>query len=152
MNYNQHNQSNEFLDFLTFNSFIHLILQTTRITIHFNALINNIFSNVVDPDIISGNFTAIISDHLPQFSVFLNRFDNISGNRSNIYERDWLKFDRQNFILDYFSVDWENLLKIDELNAGNSINMCLDKINILLDTYALLKSINEYKLKLKSKT
>ena len=78
-------------------------------------------------------------------------FGNIPGNKSNIYERDWSKFDRENFILDYFSVDWEDLLKIDELNADNSTKMYLDKINMLLDTYAPLKRINKYKLKFKSK-
>ena len=65
-------------------------------------------------------------------------FDNIFGNKSNIYEKDWSKFDRENFILDYFSGDWEDLLKIDEQNAENSTKMYLDKINMLLDTYAPL--------------
>ena len=60
--------------------------------------------------------TATISDHLPQFAIIPNMFGNISGNKSNIYERDWSKFD----ILDYFSVEWEDLLKIDELNADKS--------------------------------
>ena len=46
-------------------------------------------------------------------------FGNNSGNKSKIYERDWSKFDRENFILDYFSVDWEVLLKIDEKNVDN---------------------------------
>ena len=78
-------------------------------------------------------------------------FDNILGNKSNIYERDWSKFDQENFILDYFSVDWEDLLKIDDLNADNSTKIYLDKINMLLDTYAPLKRINKYKLKFKSK-
>ena len=41
-----------------------------------------------------------------------------------IYERS--KFDRENFILDYFSVDWEDLLKIDELYADSSTKMFLD--------------------------
>ena len=63
-------------------------------------------------------------------------FGNISGNKSNIYERDWSKFDRENFILDYFSADWEDLLKIDECNVDNSTKIYLDKINMLLDTYA----------------
>ena len=55
------------------------------------------------------------------------------------------------FILDYFSVDWEDLLKIDELNADKSTKIYLGKINMLLDTYAPLKKINKYKLKFKSK-
>ena len=78
-------------------------------------------------------------------------FGNIPGNKSNIHERDWSKFDQENFILDYFSVDWEDLLKIDDLNADNSTKIYLDKINMLLDTYAPLKRINKYKLKFKSK-
>ena len=42
-------------------------------------------------------------------------------------------------------------MKIDELNANNSTKICLDKINMLIDTYAPLKRINKYKLKFKSK-
>ena len=38
-----------------------------------------------------------------------------------------------------------------KLNADNSVRMYLDKINMLLDTYAPLKRINKYKLKFKSK-
>ena len=151
LNYNVHNQTNGFLDSLASNSFIPLILQPARITSYSNTLIDNIFSNVIDPDIISGNLTATISDHLPQFSIIPNMFGNISGNKSNIYERDWSKFDQENFILDYLSVDWEDLLKTYELNADNSTRMYLDKINILIDTYAPLKRINKYKMKFKSK-
>ena len=92
---------------------------------------------------------AINYDHLPQFAIIPNVFGNIPGNKYNIYERDWSKFDRENFILDYFSVDWEDLLKIDKLNA-NSTKMDLDTINMLLDIYAPLKRI-KYKLKFKSK-
>ena len=110
---------------------------------HFNTLIDNIFSSAIDPDIISGNLTATISDHLPQFSIIPNMFGNVSGNKSNIYERDWSKFDQEKFILDYFSVDWEDLLKTDELNADNSTRMYLDKINMLLDTYAPLKGLQK---------
>ena len=130
MNYNEHNQINKFLDSLASNSFIALNLQPTRITSNSNTLIDNVFSNVLDSDIISGNLTATISDILPQFAINPNMFGNILGNKSNIYERDWSKFDQENFILDYFSVDWEDLLKTDELNADNSTKIYLDKINM----------------------
>ena len=49
LNYDEHNQTNEFLDSLASNSFLPLILQPTRITSHSNTLIDNIFSNVIDP-------------------------------------------------------------------------------------------------------
>ena len=110
-----------------------------------------IFSNVIDPDIILGNLTATISNHLPQFAIIPNMFGNISGNKSNIYEKDWSKFHWENFILDYFSVEWEDLMKIDELTADNSTKIYLDKISMLLGTYAPLRKVNKYKLKFKSK-
>ena len=151
LNYNEHNQTNEFLDSLASNSLIPLVLKPTRINSHSNTLTNNIFSNVTDSDIISGNLTATIPDHLPQFSVIPNMFRNIPSNKYNIYERDRSKFERENFILDYFSADWEDLLKIDELHADNSTKTFLDKINMLLDTYAPLKIVKSYKLTFKSK-
>ena len=76
LNYNEHNMTNDFLDSLASNSFIPLILQPTRITNHSNTLIDNIFSNAIDPDIISGNLTATISDCLPQFAIIPNMFGN----------------------------------------------------------------------------
>ena len=79
-----------------------------------------------------------MSDHLPQFAIIPNIFGNISGNKYNIYERDWSKFDRENVILDYFTVDWEDFLKINELNSDNFTKMYLDTINMLLDTYTPL--------------
>ena len=57
--------------------------------------------------------------------------------------RGTCKFDREKFIPDYFSINWDDLLKIDELNVDNSTKMYLEKINILLDTYAPLKRIDK---------
>ena len=95
--------------------------------------------------------TDTLSDHLPQFPIIPNILANIPGNRSNIYEIDWFKFDREEIILDYLYVEWEDLLKIDELNADNSTRSLLDKINILLDTYASLKRVKKYKVKFRSR-
>ena len=89
LNYNEHDQTNELLDSLASNSLIPLILQTTRITSYSNNRVDNIFSNAIEPDIMSGNLTAIISDHLPQFAIIPNIFGNTSSNKCKIYERDW---------------------------------------------------------------
>ena len=51
--------------------------------------------------------------------------------KSNFYERNWSEFDRENFILHYFSSDWKHLLKTDGLNVDNSTKMYLDKINVI---------------------
>ena len=123
MNYNEQ-------DSLASNSFIPLILQSTKKISRSNTLTDNVFSNVIKSDIISSNLTATIFDHLLQFAIISNFFGNILGNEQNIYEKNWSKFDLENFILDHFSSDWETLLKTD----------------------APLKRISECKLKFKSKS
>ena len=71
-----------------------------------------------------------------------NMFGKILGNKSNIYEKGLSKFNQKKFILEYFSVDREDLLKIDEINTDNSTKIYLDKINMLLYTYIhLLKEL-----------
>ena len=65
LNYNKHNPTNDVSDSLASNSFMPLILQPTRTNRDSNTFADNIFSNVIEPDTISGNLTATISDHLP---------------------------------------------------------------------------------------
>ena len=67
LNYNEHQPTNEFLDSLASNSIITYILLLRRLTIHSKTLIDNIFSNVLSCEAISGNITATMSDHLPRF-------------------------------------------------------------------------------------
>ena len=139
LNYNDHNPTNEFLDSLASNSFVPYILQPTRLTSHSKTLIDNIFSNIISPEAISGNLTATISDHLPQFMIVPNVFSNPPSNKANIFERDWSNFDQENFILDYFSIDWNVALKLDEQNVNYLTASFLNKINSLLSNYASLK-------------
>ena len=95
MIYNDHQPTNDFLDLLACNSFIPYTSHPTRITSHPKTLIDNIFSNYISHEIISGNITATISDHLPQFSFVPNILSNPSTQKSNFYERDWSKFEQE---------------------------------------------------------
>ena len=92
LNYNNHQLTNDFLDSLASNSFIPYILHHTRTTSHSKTLIDNIFSNLISHEIISGNITATISNHLPQFLFVPNIMSKPSTQRSNFYEKDWSKF------------------------------------------------------------
>ena len=86
LNYYEHNETNDLLNSFASNLFRPLILQPTKITSYSNTLIDNIFSNVIDPDIISGNMSVTISDHLTQFAIIPNMFGNTSDKKSNIYD------------------------------------------------------------------
>ena len=116
LNYNDHQPTNDFLDSLASNSFIPYILHPTRITSHSKTLIDNIFSNYISHEIISGNITATISAPLPQFPFVPNILSNFSTQKSNFYERDWSKFKQENFTPDYFDKDWVDLLQIAQQN------------------------------------
>ena len=151
MHYNEHKPTNEFLDSLASNSYLPYIIQPSPHTSHSRTLIDNISSNVISKDIICGNVTATISDHLPQFLVSPNIFANPPTNKSNIFERDWSKLDQENFILDYFDTDWSNLLNLNEKNVDLTTNNFLNAMNSLLNKYALFKKISKYKLKFKTK-
>ena len=151
MHYNEHKPTNEFLDSLASNSYLPYIIQPSRHTSHSRTLIDNIFSNVISKDIISGNITATISDHLPQFLIYPNTFTDPSSNKSNAFERDWSNFDQENFVLDYFDIDWPNILKLDERNVNSATNNFLDIINSVPNKYVPRKKVNNYKLRFKNK-
>ena len=110
LNFDIHPPTNEFLDSFPSHYFLPHILRPSRVTTNSKTLIDNIFSNKAVPNIISINLTVTISDHLPQFLVAPNIFFNASYPISNNFERDWTRFDQENFVLDYFSVEWDNFL------------------------------------------
>ena len=93
------------------------------------------------PNIISGNLTTSISNHLPKFLVAANVFFNVSYLKSNNYERDWSEFDQEYFVFDYFFVNWNNLLLSSNTNTGKSFKTFLEKFESLLDTYVPLKKL-----------
>ena len=61
-----------YFDELTNHNFTPLITTPTRITTKTKSLIDNIFFNEFCSDIVSGNFTVGISDHMPQFALISN--------------------------------------------------------------------------------
>ena len=65
MNYQSHNLTGEFLDMMYSNTFFPLITRPTRITSHSATLIDNIFQNSLETNLLSSLLFTDISDHLP---------------------------------------------------------------------------------------
>ena len=63
-----------YFDELTNQNFTPLITTPTRITTRTKSLIDSIFFNEFCSDIVSGNITVSISDHLPQFALISNTY------------------------------------------------------------------------------
>ena len=126
-------------------------IQPTRITSHSKSIIDNIFSNYIPQEIISGNVTSTISDHLLQFLIAPHIFQDAPNKKSNIFERDWSKFNREDFILDYFAIDWPHISKLQNNNINTSFQNIFDSMKRILDKHALLKRLSKYKLNFKTK-
>ena len=67
--YNDDKNTGNFLDTMFSQSFLPYITTPTRIIRNIETLINNIYYNKPLSNIISGNLSSIISDHLIQFLI-----------------------------------------------------------------------------------
>lgn len=111
LNCNDRTPTNEFLDYLASKSVITYILEPTRITDHPETLIDNIFSNVISIDAISDNLTGTILDHLPQIMMFpMYLLILLQADQKKLLIKFWSSY----FALDYFSTDWDDVLKFNE--------------------------------------
>ena len=117
------------------------IVQPTRIINNSKTLIDNIYSNVITPNNILGSLTATISHHLSQIVVAPYIFSNLLSIQLNIFERDWSKFDQENFVLDYLSVDLENLIKSNDGNVDQSFFSFLTKFSSTVAMSVLQKKL-----------
>ena len=130
--------------------FLPYITQSTRIRDSRKILFDTIFSNTLIENIISGNLTATISDHLPQSIIIPNIFSNPPSNKSDIYERDWSHFVQENVMLDFFPSDWNSLVNNNK-DVNFSFNNLLKRINPILDSHTIFRKVTEKKLRFRSK-
>ena len=100
-----------------------------------NTIIDNIFTNQVHPDMLSANITLAISDHLPSFFIIPKDNQNHTPKKQNIYTRKTKNFDKVNFVCDYLDINWDTILEANKNNVNISLQICLAKINELLDKY-----------------
>ena len=104
VHYDERKPTNEFLDSLPSDSYLPYIIQPSRHTSHSRILIENIFSNVISKDIVSGNPIAAISDHLSQFLISPSIFVYPLSDKSVVFENGWSNIDQENFVLGYFNI------------------------------------------------
>ena len=80
------------------------MLQPTRVTDNTATVIDNIFSNNTQDNIVSGNILLSLSEHFSQFlSVTREKVD---LKKVNIYQRDYSKFSSDSFRDDVSIQNW----------------------------------------------
>ena len=140
-----------FFETMMSNHMIPTITVPTKINPKKNTVIDNIFTNQINPDIISGNIALAISDHLPSFLVIPRDNQNHIPKKNNIYTRNMKDFDRENFLLDFLEIDWDEILQANRNDVNYSFSIFMEKINLLMDKYMPLRKVSnkEYKRRFK---
>ena len=122
LKYEKDNPTKKFLDSLSLNMVLLYILHPTRIHGQSRTLIDNIFSKQYNKEAVSGNLTSVISDHFPHLLFVPSIFSD-----PNISQRNWFKFNKEGFILDYFKKDCDSVLSISRNDVDFSFNNFIDE-------------------------
>ena len=114
-----------------------------------DTLIDNIFTNEFHPDLISGNFTEDISDHLPSFLIIPIKNKEKLPKDHNIYTRDLNKVNYDNFFQDLLAIDMGEIS--NSPNANDAFIKLFESTSKVIDEYIPLRKItkNEFKRRYK---
>ena len=145
-----HTQSLNFLNLLESGNLVPKILLPTRVTLRTNTLIDNIFTNQVDSEMISGNLSCTISDHLPQFLIVPSDVYT-EPETHNIKMRDMKNFNKENFLSDLRNINWDHLLETDRCDINHSFHQFLSTFNNILELHAPTKTASKKYLKQRKK-
>ena len=147
----EHEETSEFLDIMTSNFLLPTISLPTKINKKHDTLIDNIFSNKFNPDILTGNLTVEISDHLSSFAIFPKENQNHLPKKHNCYKREMANFKKENFMLDILEIDWMTTVQPQENDANKSFDNFYNTLSRVIDKHMPLRKITkkEYKQKFK---
>lgn len=152
LNTASHNETFDFFDTMMSNFFLPVITLPTKVNRGRNTLIDNIFTNHLHPDTKSGNLEINLSDgHLPSFMIMPKQNQNHLPKKHNIYTRNSKNLDREDFIMDYLNVDWDEVIDIGRNDANFSMENFLLKFNEILDTHMPSRKLTQKEFKQKYK-
>ena len=142
------------MDILYSHAFFPTINSPARITPNSKSLIDNIFYNDVTKNIISGNITTSISDHLTQFLLISNQNPSSKNQMLNTDEkRRFRSINSMAFEEDLKSVNWNEALTLSEENPDLSFEGFVNRLIVdrLIDKHCPKKPIPKTKRQTKSK-
>ena len=125
LHYESNNPTREFLDLMFSASLTPQITVPTRLTVRSKTLIDNIFTNSVEENTISGNLECCILDHLAQFLIFPSQRV-LEQNNHRKYKRNYENVDAKKFKDGLQSIDWTTALA----NNNNDLNQSLEMFSI----------------------
>jgi len=127
------------------------ILEPTRIVNHQNpALIDNIFINIVEKNVKSGNLTSSISDHLPNYVIISDLIDHSPKTKHKV--RNFNKFEIKDYQKDVENINLLHYNPEDEFTTDKLdtiYNDLQDKLTTTIDKHAPFKIQSKQEIKWK---
>lgn len=147
LDFDSNHDVSSFLDTLTSHLILPSISIPTRITNTSKTVIDNILVSLFPHKIRCGNLTVSISDHLPQFLILDSlSVPNINSGNEKFYQ-DWKNFNRENFILDFFSVDWTKELELHKRDPNFSFSAFYSLLTSLIDRNVPIRKMTKKQIK-----
>ena len=151
MKINSESDSLQFCNTMCSYFFTLLFLQPAMVADKSKTLIDNIFCNSFGLTTLSGYITHPISDHLIQFVILEDFITPKPPPKTNLYKRNFDKFDNNKLKEDLRKIDWINEI----LKNGNDINEIFDifykTISEIVDRHAPLTKVTKKERTLQSK-
>ena len=147
LNIGKHSETADFFDSMMNNFLLPSINKPTKINSLSNTLIDNIFTNDIHPDSISGNLTVNFSDgHLPSFLFTPKSSPASIPKQHNLMVRNMNNLD-ENALLADCDLDWDTILDINRQDVDYSTENMLKSITEVVDRHAPLrrKTVSEIK-------
>ena len=124
-----------FLNMMTSSGFLPHILQPTRISEQSSTVIDNIYGNNLEQEIISGNILIQFADHLSQFSSIKKKI--MRTKHSQVYKRNFSVYNEQSYIDDVSIQNWN----ANNLQGTNTkFNDFVWRLESCVDRHALSKN------------
>ena len=138
LKYSCHGQTADFYEKMTSNLLVPLIVIPTKINTKNDTLIDNIFSNQLNPETLCGNLSVNFSDgHLPSFAIFPKPNQNHIPKKHNLFVREKFGLDpekRDQFMMDLAAIDMKKDVLVEN-NPEKSMDNLLNEANKLINGY-----------------
>ncbi len=142
-----HQETSDFFDTMTTNQLLPTISLPTKLNSKHNTLHDNIFTNQFNPDMVSGNFTVLISDHLASFLIVPNKNKQFLPKKHNIFKRDAKNFNQDLFLKEINETNWDEVLQANKRDVDYSFNSFYDKTEEILDRHMPKRKITKTEFK-----
>ena len=124
----------------------HIIYPTRYVKNAKPSLVDNFFSNFLEPEIVSGNLIDKISDHMPNFLIV--PYYNKSDFRKNIKIRDYSNLIEENYINDISNLPPINTLAFD---TNQNYEIFANHINNVINQHVPLRPLSKTECEIRNK-